>query len=242
LAVQFDGRSDRAGLGVHRVEHGFELPVNRHAGILRGNPVLTSRVIQYYHSPVHQRGETMTASTRIHPFEERGLGVAPYRCVDVYEKRTNTGQPGGTCDFCGNGIASCYVIVGSDGKQFIVGSDCVMRTYAACDTTTPVEFRRLKAKLDREKRDAKRQAKWERLMARVAVVRAALAADADLFAHEPHPHPYHANNGATKRDYFEWILSYGGESGRIAVCRAVETATGGCVALQSETPPCPTPP
>lgn len=79
---------------------------------------------------------------KIHKFEEAGLGKAPFQVVGVHEERGPKvtyidgircesgapGQPVGTCDYCGTGIADCYEIRSSDGKEFVVGSDCVAKT------------------------------------------------------------------------------------------------------------------
>jgi ribosome-binding protein aMBF1 (putative translation factor) len=83
---------------------------------------------------------------KIHPFEARGLGKAPFRFAGQihqdlcygeailnraeYEKTgiALTTQPGGTCDYCGTAIKKMYQIVSSDGKTFKVGCDCVMKT------------------------------------------------------------------------------------------------------------------
>ena len=65
---------------------------------------------------------------KIHRFEQRGLGKAPFTFVDMIERRTEYGQPAGTCDYCSNGIAYCYIIRSSDGRKFQVGSDCVTKT------------------------------------------------------------------------------------------------------------------
>lgn len=78
-------------------------------------------------------------SEQIHVFEKAGLGVAPFKFVGMHVMRGPItlpggsqvgypGQPMGTCDFCGQGIANCYNIVSSDGKRFIVGSECVAKT------------------------------------------------------------------------------------------------------------------
>lgn len=77
----------------------------------------------------------MCATTKVHPFEAAGLGIAPFAMISytlkqgpiVREDGTQIGCPGqpmGTCEYCGQGIAHCYQIRSSDGKTFIVGSDC----------------------------------------------------------------------------------------------------------------------
>jgi len=77
-----------------------------------------------------------------HVFETAGLGKAPFTFVGMYVSRGPirtelngvvcevgyAGQPMGTCEYCGNGIANCFQIKSADGKSFIVGSECVMKT------------------------------------------------------------------------------------------------------------------
>jgi len=71
-------------------------------------------------------------STATHPFEKSGLGYAPFRCVGCRENwfvMPGFGQkPGGTCDYCGTGILYEYVILDKNGKEFVVGCECVRKT------------------------------------------------------------------------------------------------------------------
>lgn len=73
-----------------------------------------------------------TTTKSVHKFEAAGLGVAPFRCVAVRENNFPLGdgtfKPGGTCDFCSNGIKYEFVIQGATGRTFVVGSDCVAKT------------------------------------------------------------------------------------------------------------------
>ena len=69
----------------------------------------------------------------IHVFEKAKLGMAPFRFVGMEKKIYQAChgapiQPGGMCDYCGQGIMFLCTIRDRDGKTFIVGSDCVMRT------------------------------------------------------------------------------------------------------------------
>lgn len=161
-----------------------------------------------------------------HPFEISGLGVAPFRCVGMTARRTPTGQPAGTCQHCGTGILYCYHIVDAAGKKTIVGSQCVFKTLSEFDRTLTAEVRKLKAKADREAREAKNLARWAALAPRVDAARNILATRPTLFANLPHPNEYFASQGRTLRDYYEYCLN-GGEAGRVLVCRAVESAVKG---------------
>lgn len=131
----------------------------------------------------------MCDSIKIHPFEEAGLGKAPFRCIGV-ERRVgpikcadgseigSPGQPMGSCDYCGTGIADCFTIQSGDGKRFIVGCDCVAKASAAhADNRLLTDLERQQAKLNKAKRDAKKaaaQAKREaEFQARLAAERLA---------------------------------------------------------------------
>jgi hypothetical protein len=69
----------------------------------------------------------------VHPWETRLLGKAPFRVVG-FEVRTYQScadapvQPGATCDACGTAIKNVYMIRSSDGRDFVVGCDCVAKT------------------------------------------------------------------------------------------------------------------
>ena len=156
----------------------------------------------------------------LHPFEAAGLGLAPFRLIGVEDR----GRVSCGCDYCGTGIRIVCTLKSKDGRVFKVGTDCVEKRCLSVDTSLALEVRKARARVDADKREAKRIAAWERLKARVERARATLAEDAELFATEPHPHPYHAGKGRTRRDYVEWMLTWGGQSGKTDVCRLVETA------------------
>lgn len=108
-------------------------------------------------------------TTTIHPFESAGLGLAPFRFVGLSEKvyvacPGATAKPAGTCDYCSTGIKYCCHIRSHDGKSFIVGTDCV-RKIGREDNRLLTAVEREVAKLEKAKRDAKRQAKWEKVRA-----------------------------------------------------------------------------
>ncbi len=78
-----------------------------------------------------------------HVFSRSKLGLAPFRCIGVYQDvgpkvlshqggvTTMIGSPGqamGVCAHCGTGIADCYQIKSADGNTFVVGSSCVEKT------------------------------------------------------------------------------------------------------------------
>jgi hypothetical protein len=68
-----------------------------------------------------------------HCFERAGLGRAPFKIVGSFECKFQAApgapvQPGGSCDYCGQGIMYAVAIKSADGKTFKVGCDCVART------------------------------------------------------------------------------------------------------------------
>ena len=109
--------------------------------------------------------------TKIHVFETAGLGISPFKFVGYYIDRgrsytspegiTTTvgapGQPTGTCDYCGASIANCFRIQLADGKVFVVGSECVLKTG---DAGLKAEVDKVKAEIQREKQDNAIAANW----------------------------------------------------------------------------------
>jgi hypothetical protein len=99
----------------------------------------------------------------LHPFEIAGLGESPFRFVglrrNVYSAAPGHSQPGGTCDFCGQGIMYECAIQSRDGERFVVGMDCVLKLDRA-DNRLVASVKRAKLNLERAKRQAERDAKW----------------------------------------------------------------------------------
>lgn len=112
---------------------------------------------------------------KVHPFERAKLGKAPFHCTGVTVNWYVTAggahrQPGGSCDYCGTGILYEYHIKSSDGREFVVGSDCVAKTGGH----EHVEgFKRAKSDLLAKQRSAKRKALWEERQAKWAAEAAA---------------------------------------------------------------------
>lgn len=61
------------------------------------------------------------ALSKVHPFEAKGLGKAPYRCLG--HKLVDESA----CEFCGTFIKHEFTIKSSDGHGFVVGSECVLK-------------------------------------------------------------------------------------------------------------------
>lgn len=74
------------------------------------------------------------AEYAVHPWERLALGKAPFRVVGFDVRKHQPcpeapAQPGATCDACGTGIMNVYTIASADGRRFVVGCDCVAKTY-----------------------------------------------------------------------------------------------------------------
>ncbi len=155
-----------------------------------------------------------------HKFELAGLGKAPFRLIGMFEKRCSgepnsqgitvgaPGQPAGTCDFCGNGIANCFEIQSSDGKRFIVGSDCVLKT----------EDRGL---VDTVKREANKKKS-----AHKAEVDQALIQKYDwalrqylMTLTDKHPNTHYAGLGKTIGDYHLFAYNSSGRTGKVKLIK-----------------------
>jgi hypothetical protein len=155
---------------------------------------------------------------KTHVFEAAGLGKAPFVFVGYYEDRgpkqidsTNgltltvgtPGQPMGTCEYCGTGIAICCQIQSADGKTFVVGSDCVAKTG---DAGLKANVDEMKAKLQREKQDATIASNWqwvEENREKLALL------------------PY---GKYTMLESIEWFYKNAGRSGKIRIVRVAKKA------------------
>lgn len=102
--------------------------------------------------------------TTLHPFENSGLGQAPFRLVairkNIYSAAPGHSQPGGCCAYCSQGILWECVIRSHDGKVFTVGQDCV-RKLERDDNKLVDAVKRELARIAREEREAAREARWQ---------------------------------------------------------------------------------
>lgn len=103
-------------------------------------------------------------SEKLHPFEEAGLGQAPFVFVgitkNVYSAAPGHIQPGGCCSYCSQGIMWECQIQSHDGKRFAVGLDCV-RKLERVDNVLVNAMKRESLRLDRIAREAARKARYE---------------------------------------------------------------------------------
>ena len=189
--------------------------------------------------------ETATPVLTQHPFERAGLGLAPFRCVGV-ERRVgpiksvmrmpggglvecevgSPGQPMGTCEYCGQGIADCYVITSADGARFIVGCDCVAKVARDDNRVTPLaaEVDHYKRLLRAQKAEADKSAKAAREGARITAATELLQSRPELLMDQPHPIHWRATKGDTRRVYVLWMLENAGRQGKLEVTREIEAA------------------
>jgi len=153
----------------------------------------------------------------MHPFEQRGLGSAPYVYTGL-EKKVQAGvmgaadRPGGTCDYCGTSIMYAYQFKAADGRRFKVGSECMMK--ADRDVTPGADgrlvwvgagYRTLAdiAKVEQAKLDkANRKSKATTV---VDLANANRDRAASTLKSQPHP----KIPGKTLYDYVTWLTTNG---------------------------------
>ena len=82
-----------------------------------------------------------------HCFEQKGLGLAPFTYLYCTEGKSS-------CQYCSTSIRYKFYIRSADGKEFFVGSDCVMKTGDAGRIST---VKKAKSQLDKAKREAKKE-------------------------------------------------------------------------------------
>ncbi len=171
-----------------------------------------------------EQAEKEQAEKPVHPFERAGLGKAPFRFVGMVDQPKAGGlgggmvsvgevngvevltTPGGSCDYCGQGIIYMFGVESSDGRRFKVGCDCVHKIADADPKlvrAVDAEVRRI----NRQKRVAKDQAGTQE-------IHEILTAHKDALAAIPHPQKWRADKGETALDYAQWMLRNAGMSGR----------------------------
>lgn len=149
----------------------------------------------------------------MHPFEEAGFGKAPYRFDGVRRNwftafPGDPGKPGGSCDYCGQGIANEFWVKSADGRRFKVGCDCIAKlerkdNAAFAGDTLARDADIARRKLLREQRHEKERVKRnERRMAFDAWYTEERQAKAATL-----PHPALPN--LTLADYILWMRDHG---------------------------------
>jgi len=174
-------------------------------------------------------GDANMTTATIHKFQEAGLGVAPFRIVGVHEARGPIsrvvngvqvqigapGQPMGTCQYCGQGIAEVWTVRDRKGTRFTVGSTCVNKAGDAGLKRVVAAEKRKRDRAKRHAREARMEAELRDLLEREDV-REKLAA-------LPHNLSWLAEKGETLLDSFEWTLRCAGARGICEARRALKT-------------------
>ena len=166
-------------------------------------------------------------SDSLHPFEAAGLGRAPFIFVGHTRKvgplklgcGTEVGAPGqpmGTCDYCGQGIADCYAIRSADGKVSEVGCDCINKIYKASNKTSS-ELARDKVYQETRRAilDAKNASRKASQDKKIAELLAQVAEHESLLKGLPHCKSYWAEQGQTRWDELQWYLQNAGRKGKL---------------------------
>lgn len=155
-----------------------------------------------------------TTRVVMHKFERAGLGKAPFRVVG-YERKVYVAcpgapaQPGGTCDFCGQGIMDVFAIRSADGRVFDVGSDCVRKTGdAGLRVTIEGQVAELRRARDRERRALAAERTYAEIRDLLADERLRAA-----LADRPHPQRWRADKGETALDQATWLAANCGAQG-----------------------------
>lgn len=177
------------------------------------------------------------AELRLHPWETRGLGKAPFRCVgtgrETYQAVPGDSncpiQPGTSCDYCGQGISNVAYIASADGKRFKVGFDCAEQLNSLVNKAhgleCPIarmlaEVRTRRLRMERAAREVKARKTRESVETQLAdeSIRAKLAA-------APHPRGFvnrETGEALTLLDWAEWMMANSGAAGRAKIAKALK--------------------
>jgi hypothetical protein len=154
-----------------------------------------------------------------HVFEHAGLGVAPFAFVRVEIRKYQACegapvQPGGSCQYCGEGIMECCFIRDSQGKEFMVGNVCVGKT--GDDRL----YQPVKKAINRVHTEQRHKRELQRIeAARELLKRDDLRA---ILASRPHPYSDLAAKGLTELSWAEWMMAHAGNAGQMCVAKTLE--------------------
>jgi hypothetical protein len=162
----------------------------------------------------------------LHPFESAGLGKAPFRYVGMEHKVgpvtlsdgiTQVGAPGqpmGTCNYCLPGIANCYNIRSSDGKEFVVGCDCVEKLYKSSNIkATALAHDPVYQKIKRDKAAHDRKVRLTREAKKIAEGKAWAEANREALQALPSD----KREGESQWDRYTWFMENAGNKGKIGI-------------------------
>jgi len=153
-----------------------------------------------------------------HAWERAGLGVAPYRLIGsgawTYQACPDAPiQPGGSCDYCGQGITNVYFIRAACGSTFHVGCDCVHKVCSKAEgvLSQVVKVERKRAAAKRAAADSAKTAEVDRL----------IEEHRERLRGMPHPRGF---EGQTMLDDVEWRRKNCGAKGRAALLKQIRAA------------------
>lgn len=172
----------------------------------------------------------------LHPFEAVGLGLAPFRYVGMEEKVGpitldngvqvgSPGQPMGTCDYCGQGIAYCVGVESADGKRFVIGMDCAEKLYRDSNRTSTATARDpIYQAIARDRKAHQRKIRHAREAKKIAEGKQWCDAHREQLAALPHPNQHRAAAGDSFADYLDWMFRMAGTSGTLSAIHRARAA------------------
>jgi hypothetical protein len=146
-----------------------------------------------------------------HVFEAAGLGLAPYKFLNVSIK-------GSSCQYCSTGIMYQFWLESADHKTFYVGSDCI---YKSGDDG-------LRRVIEPLVKAHQAELKRERDASYIAQFEAYLKANPNFWATVtgPHPNRYYASQGKTMGDYQRFCYEHSGRSSKAKIARQILIGLG----------------
>jgi hypothetical protein len=156
-----------------------------------------------------------------HKFEIGGLGKAPFRFVGMSENRISypdgTSKPGGTCDYCSTGILLEFHIKSADGKESIVGCNCIEK----------VDDRGLIQAYKSSLQYRQRQAELRVVKGKAAKLELEelIAKNTDKLSAMPHPMGFTDRKtgvALTMLDQVKWLFEHCGNAGMVSTLRMVK--------------------
>ena len=170
---------------------------------------------------------------KLHPFEAAGLGKAPFIYVGMEHKIGpitmadgitqigSPGQPMGSCDYCGKGIAYCYSIKSADGKRFVVGSDCVAKLYKESNVdASALALDKVYQAIKAEKNLLLAKARHKREDAALAAGMVWAEGNKVILQSMECPSKYHAKQ--TQWDVYEWYMRNAGCKGKLGCIQVLQ--------------------
>lgn len=171
-------------------------------------------------------------NAQMHPFEKAGLGKAPFyyagyevkvgpiKLADGMTQIGSPGQPMGSCDFCGQGIAICVSVKSSDGQRFVVGQDCAEKIYRQYGTEERDPFIR---KMKEAKRKHNREVRHKREAEKIAAGKEWAEANREKLEVTSNPQ----REGESLWDKYEWFMKCAGNAGKIRVMKELKKTLEG---------------